>query len=104
MAPCRVVFERWVFHVMMRRSIWRSWSFKEHRAACFSRVVFFGTRQRATSYMSEQKRARDSNTGSNPHGNTGGNPGLQGDDRRAEILPDADSDTFQNAVRGPSGR
>ena len=38
-------------------------SFKEHRAACFSRVPLFGTKQRATSYIPERKRGRDSNTG-----------------------------------------
>src|SRR5258708_26236068 len=39
---------------------------KEHRAACFSRVVCFGNKQRAPSYISERKRDRASNTGSNP--------------------------------------
>ena len=37
--------------------------FNEHRAACFSRVALFGTKQRATSHMSKRKRDRDSNTG-----------------------------------------
>jgi hypothetical protein len=43
---------------------------KEHRAACFSRVEYFGTNNGVTSDISERKRGRDSNTGSNPVGAT----------------------------------
>jgi hypothetical protein len=36
------------------RDLNQSLSFKEHRAACFSRVACFGTKQGVTSYIAER--------------------------------------------------